>query len=186
MKNVKYYYRLDFNLSRKNPAKVKLSAGKTEKQKGQQNPLQWRGDVSNCGRTVQRRRKSLPWPAEKTSYRHVLTEGTILLLRRGWPNTEAWKGKIWELKCELALLSRESTSSIQSMAGLPWVAFVPFLHAPWISPGSFCCLWGENCGYPNLFCPRVYATRGWTATPKLLLLLRYFCLMLINFSTAQK
>lgn len=40
MKNVKYYYCLNFNLSWKNPAKVKLSAGETERQKGQQNPLQ--------------------------------------------------------------------------------------------------------------------------------------------------
>lgn len=34
MKNVKYYYRLNSNLSWKNPAKVKLSAGETERQKG--------------------------------------------------------------------------------------------------------------------------------------------------------
>lgn len=34
MKNVKYYYRLNSNLSWKNPAKVKLSAGERERQKG--------------------------------------------------------------------------------------------------------------------------------------------------------
>lgn len=35
-----------------------------------------------------------------------MPQGTILLLGRGWPNTEALKGKIWELRCELVSLSQ--------------------------------------------------------------------------------
>lgn len=115
MKNVKYYYRLNFNLNWKNPAKVKLSAGESERQKGQQNPLQWWGDVSSCGRPVQRRSRSLPWPAEKITTDTSacpdrtagnMPQGTILLLGRGWPKTEALKGKIWELRCELVPLGQ--------------------------------------------------------------------------------
>lgn len=34
--------------------------------------------------------------------------------------------------------------TVQSGAGLPWVAFVPFPCAPWASPVSHCWLWGED------------------------------------------
>lgn len=161
MKNVKYYYRLNFNLSWKNPAKVKLSAGETERQKGQQNPLQWWGDVSSCGRPVQRRSRSLPWPAEKittdTSYpswqnRRDHAPGNSPPFGERMAKHRSSKRKDFRIKMWACVTQSETAlpghASTQSMAGLPWVPSVPFPCAPWASPVSFWWLWGGNCGYP--------------------------------------
>lgn len=41
-----------------------------------------------------------------------MPQGTTFLLGRGWPNTDALKGKIWELRCELMSLRQRAGVSL--------------------------------------------------------------------------
>lgn len=86
MKNVKYYYHLNFNLSWKNPAKVELSAGETERQKRAAKPtavemLPAVGDLFKGGPEVfpDQLRKPLQTCPDRTGGN--VPQGTILLLR---------------------------------------------------------------------------------------------------------
>lgn len=68
-----------------------------------------------------------------------MPQGTAFLLGRGWSGTEALKGKTGEESHEcVTQAERWSACSrqhwrrdpvMQSKAGQPWVAFVPFIRA---------------------------------------------------------
>lgn len=50
-----------------------------------------------------------------------MPQGTTFLLGRGWPNTEALKGKIWEVRRELMSLSQRHSVSLgdSTSRGIP-------------------------------------------------------------------
>lgn len=64
-----------------------------------------------------------------------MPQGTAFLLGRGWSDTEALKGKTGKEGHEPVsprqregLPAADSNGKVQSRAGQPWVAFVPFIH----------------------------------------------------------